>query len=212
MILPLTPDELLSTTRSVRRRLDLTRPVEREVIEQCLALAQQAPTASNTQLWHFVVVTDPAQRAGLADLYRRGREANRARPRPTYADPARQATQARVTSSADYLAEHMHEVPVLVVPCIAQRTDNQPVHTQSAVWGTIGPAIWSLMLAARSRGLGAVWTSVHLRYERESAELLGIPYDSVMQTALVPVAYTIGTNFKPALREPLSTMVHWEQW
>ena len=214
MLLELTPDEVLTTTRSVRRRLDLTRPVEREVLEECLRIAQQAPTASNTQAWHFVVVEDAATKAALADLYRKGGEAYLAnmgramaaaegnRPRPMH----------KLIGSALYLAEHLQDVPVLVVPAIEGRLEAAPVRTQSALWGTIAPATWRFMLAARPRGLGTCWTCFPLSHRREAAELLGIPYAEVTQVALVPVAYTIGTDFAPAPRKPLETMVHWGKW
>ena len=214
--LPLTPDELLSTTRAVRRRLDLTRPVEREVLEECLRLAQQAPTASNWQNWHFVVVTDPEKRAGLAELYRRGGESYLRRPSALpnlhFADPERQAQAARIWESAHYLLEHVREVPVHVIPCIQGRTDGLPAVSQASRWGSIVPAAWSFMLAARARGLGTAWTTFHLNYEQEAAELLGVPYAEIMQAALIPVAYTKGTDFKPARREPLGTMVQWDAW
>jgi nitroreductase len=215
-LLPLSTDELLSTTRAVRKRLDLGRPVEREVLEECLRLAQQAPSASNLQRWSFVVVTDQQTRSALGELYRRGGEQYRTSPtsnrRASFDDPARQAVQQRVASSADYLIDHIHEVPVHVIPCVSPRTDGLPGPAQSGAWGTIAPATWSFMLAARARGLGTAWTTFHLAHEREAADLLGIPYDRVMQIALVPVAYTLGTEFKPAPREPLGTMVHWERW
>ena len=213
----LTPDELLTTTRSVRKRLDLTRPVEREVIEECLFIAQQAPSPSNLQSWHFLVVTDPAKRAALGDFYRKGFETYANSPvaasHVSSGDPRRDATQARVMSSAQYLAEHMHEVPVHVVPCITPRPDKEPVAMQSALWSSIAQAGWSFMLAARARGLGTVWTSNHLfLFEEEAAQVLGIPYAEVAQAGLIPVAYTKGTTFRPAPREPLDTMVHWQAW
>lgn len=212
--LPLTPDELLSTTRAVRRRLDLTRPVARFLLEECLALAQQAPTAVNRQDWHFVVVTDPERRTGLAELYRRGAEGYAARrpPAPASTDPTRLERLARLWASASHLIEHIGEVPVHVVPCIEGRTDRLPGPAQASRWGSIVPAAWSFMLAARARGLGSCWTTFHLAHEREAAELLGIPYDSVMQAALIPVAHAVGTDFRPARREPLETMVHWDRW
>jgi nitroreductase len=212
-LLPLGLDELLTTTRSVRKRLDLSRPVERSVIEECLRIAQQAPSASNRQHWHFVVVTDPAKRKALGDLYRKAFEVYRAnRAAVTGLSPERAATRMRVTSSSDYLAEHFHEVPVHVIPCIEGRTENLPYGAQAALWGTIAPAAWSFMLAARARGLGTVWTTIHLAHEREAAEVLGIPYEQVMQAALIPTAYTIGTDFKLAPRDPLESMVHWDTW
>lgn len=209
MALELTTDELLSTTRAVRRRLDLTRPVEREVLEECLRLAQQAPTGSYAQDWSFLVVTDPGLRAGLADLWRRGGEKYLARVEHPEDVPG---MMGRVLGGVFHLRDHLHEVPVHVIPCISGRTDGKGVFAQASRWGSIMPAAWSFMLAARSRGLGTVWTTFHLAHEQEAAELLGIPYDEVMQAALIPVAYTIGTEFKPAVRAPLDSLVHWDRW
>jgi len=206
VILELTPDELLSTTRAVRRRLDLARPVEREVLEECLSLAQQAPTASYSQNWHFVVVTEESRRAALAELWR-----DVAYP---YLErrPATSEQLVRIGEAVRHLAEHLHEVPVHVIPCVGARSEDKPVAWQASIFGSILPAAWSFMLAARSRGLGSVWTTFHLGHEREAAEILGIPYEEVMQVALIPVAYTIGTDFKPGRRNPLDTMVHWDGW
>jgi nitroreductase len=212
----MTVDEALTTTHSVRKRLDFSRPVGREVIEECLTIAQQAPTPSNLQNWQFVVVTDAAKRQALADIYRKGFEIYETLPIAAhnlpFDDPQRKATQARSMSSARYLATHMQEAPVLVVPCIAPRADKEGMVLQSALWGTISQASWSFMLAARARGLGTVWTCLHLFFEEEAATVLGIPYSEVMQAGIIPVAYTRGTRFKPAPREPLSNMVHWEGW
>ena len=217
--LNLSPDELLTTTRSVRKRLDFSRPVEPELIKECLELAVQAPTGGNSQGWHFVVVTDASQREALGAVYRKGWATYI--ERTASGNPMRQSQpitreQARtlmmVRDSAQYLADHMHEVPVLVVPCIWGRTDGLGVVEQSGAWGSILPAAWSFMLAARARGLGTCWTTVHLFYEREAAEVLGIPYERIMQTALIPVAYTLGTDFKPVPRVPLESIVHWERW
>lgn len=207
MILELTPDELLSTTRAVRKRLDLARPVEREVLEECLTLAQQAPTASYSQGWHFVVVTDAGKRAALAELWR-----SVAGPYLERRVAGAGGQLGRIGDAVHYLADHIHEVPVHVIPCVAGRTEDAPVVLQASRWASIVPAAWSFMLAARSRGLGSVWTTFHLMHEREAAELLGIPYDEMMQAALIPVAYTIGTDFKPGTRRPLDTMVHWNSW
>jgi nitroreductase len=209
MLLDLTPDDLLATTRSVRRRLDLTRPVEREALEDCLRLAQQAPTASYAQNWHFVVVTDPERRAALGELWRSVAGPYLER---RVAAAAADERVARISDAVRYLAEHLHQVPVHVIPCVEGRTDHAPVVAQASRWGSIIPAAWSFMLAARARGLGTVWTTFHLRHEREAAELLGIPFDQVMQAALIPVAYTVGTDFRPAIRAPLETMAHWDRW
>jgi nitroreductase len=210
VLLELTPDELLSTTRAVRKRLDLTRPVEREVLEDCLRLAQQAPTASYSQNWHFVVVTDRERRAALAELWRRGGAAYLARRSAAASQQGGQ--MARIVDAVTHLATHLHEVPVHVIPCVEGRTESAPVALQAARWASIFPAAWSFMLAARSRGLGSVLTSFHLMHEREAADVLGIPYEQVMQGALIPVAYTVGTDFKPGRRAPLDTMVHWDGW
>lgn len=224
-LLPLTLDELLTTTRSVRKRLDLTRPVEREVVEECLAVALQAPTPSNMQNWHFVVITDSDKRKALAELYRKGREIYLnlpfGTPNLTFDDPQRNATQARVEASAQYLNAHLEHVPVHVIPCITGRTDGRgpagqealwgqipPIVKQCAQWGSIASAAWSFMLAARARGLGTCWTGLHLFFEEEAATLLDIPYEEIMQACLIPLAYTKGTKFTPGRRELLDAVVH----
>jgi nitroreductase len=196
----------------VRKRLDLERPVEREVLEECLRLAQQAPTAGYAEDWHFVVVTDAAKRAALAELWRAGGRRYLGSDDPTALLESVPPDRKRLVESVLHLYEHLHEVPVHVIPCIEGRTDGKPALQQAGRWTTIAPATWSFMLAARSRGLGSCMTSFHLFHEREAAELLGIPYDEVMQAALLPVAYTTGVDFKPARRRPLATMAHWDGW
>ena len=215
----LSNDEMLTTTRSVRKRLDLERLVEPAVIRECLELALQAPTGGNSQGWQFVVVTDLQQRKALADVYRKGwalylqrRMAGQANLEGPASTPEGMATLGKVLRSAIYLAEHMHEVPVLVVPCIQGRPEGLSATEQAGFWGSILPAAWSFMLAARSRGLGSSWTTVHLYYEQEAAYVLGIPYEEVSQAALIPVAYTLGTDFKPASRMPLDSVLHWDKW
>lgn len=214
--LPRLVDDVLTTTRSVRRRLDLTRPVDPALVDECLRIALQAPTGGNRQRWSFIVVTDRERRAALGDIYRRGWADYRRRPDSApmrrERDARRSAEQRRVVSSAAYLAEHIHEVPVLVVPCIEGRTDDAPVAAQASQFGSILPAVWSFMLAGRARGLACAWTTIHLFHERDAAELLGIPYDTVMQTALVPVAHSIGTDFRPAPGRSLEGVVHRETW
>jgi nitroreductase len=201
--LNLSADEVLTTTRAVRKRLDLTRPVEREVIADCLRIALQAPTGSNRQDWQFVVVTDGARRDALAAIYRRAFDRYRR---------SGTAAQGRVLDSATYLAEHLHEVPVHLVPCLSGRWDGADIHVHAGRFGSILPAVWSFMLAARERGLGSAWTTLHLAYEREAADVLGIPYDRVTQCALIPVAYAVGTDFSPAPRAALEGVVHWDGW
>jgi nitroreductase len=208
-------DHLLTTTRSVRKRLDLRRPVEPEVIERAIEVAFQAPTGSNVQGWHFLVVTDAAKRRGLADLYRRAFETYRGmqeqlRP-PMAEDDLRVKQLPRIIDSAEYLAEHLHEVPVHVIPCVDGRVENAGTLAQASVYGSILPAAWSLMLALRARGLGSAWTTLHIMHEEEAAKLLGIPPE-VTQTALLPVAYFTGAEFKPAKRLPARERTHWNTW
>lgn len=214
--LDLSPDDLLSTTRAVRKRLDLEREVPLAVVRECLELAVQAPSGSNRQGWHWVVVTDPAKRAALGELYRRGFEAYQADPgylgNKVSGDPEVDASRRRVASSAEYLAATMGRVPVLLVPCLSGRVDNAPSAASASYWGSLFPAVWNFCLAARSRGLGTTWTTLHLGYEREAAEILGIPYEKVSQGALLPVAYTKGTDFKPAARTDLDRIVHVDSW
>lgn len=207
-------DALLTTTRSVRRRLDFSRPVERAVVERCIEIALQAPTGSNAQGWHFVVVTDAAKKRAIRDHYRTAFQAYLSNPqfRASFdAGDRRAAQQPKVESSATHLAEHLHEAPLLVIPCIEGRVENAGVLAQASIYGSILPAAWSFMLALRARGLGTAWTTLHLIYEKQIAELLGIP-DSITQTALLPVAYTKGTEFQVAKRLPASRVTHWDAW
>lgn len=212
MIDLLATDELLRTTRSVRKRLDLTRDVPHEVVMECIDLALQAPTGSNRQGWSFIVVRDRDQRAELARLYRQAVDLYMQVPRPEYAvgDP-RAASGAKVADSARYLADHLHEVPVHLVPCIEGRVEEAGVLAQASTYGSILPAVWSFALAARARGLGTAWTTLHLMFEREAAEVLGVP-DHVTQAALLPVAYFTGQTFKPASRLPAAAVTHLDRW
>jgi nitroreductase len=211
-----TCDWLLTTTRSVRKRLDLTRPVDVGIVRRCLEIAMQAPTGSNMQAWHWLVVTDAGQRAALADIYRRAFDAafdgyidNLAQSLAA-ADP-RSEQLPRVADSARYLAEHLHEVPVLVVPVIEGRVEHAGVVSQASTYGSILPAVWSFMLALRARGLGSAWTSLHLVWEQDAAAVLGIP-DGFTQTALLPVAYYTGKDFRPARRLDADRHIHLDRW
>ena len=209
-----TADQLLTTTRSVRKRLDFSKPVDLAVIGRCLEIAFQAPTGSNAQGWSFVVVTDADKRRGLADLYRKAFElyANNPDMRPTFSDDDLRMKQLpRVVDSATYLAQHMHEAPVLVIPCIQGRVENAGTLAQASVYGSILPAAWSFMLALRTRGLATAWTTLHIMFEQDAAKILGLP-EHVTQTALFPVAHYTGTDFKPAKRIPSAQLVHWNAW
>lgn len=216
MRLGLSPDELLTTTRSVRKRLDLTRPVELSDVKECIDLAVQAPTGSNRQGWHWVVVTDADKRAAIGELYRQAFELYRSSGLSTSGipldDPDRARTQERVVTSAQYLADHMAEVPVLVIPCLEGRFDGAPSFASASMWGSLFPAAWSFMLAARDRGLGTCWTTLHLMFEEQVAEIVGIPFAEVSQGLLTPVAHTIGTDFRPAPRANLDDIVHIDGW
>jgi len=202
-----TVDRLLSTTRSVRRRLDLARPVPRELILDCIRLSQQAPTASNTQTWRWLVVDDPGKRRELGALYAQGIPAIRESGKQV-----RDAQTERVYQSASWLAEHLAQVPLIAIPCVAGRLpESAPLVVAASLFGSIYQAVWSFQLALRSRGLGSTFTTLHLLFEAQARKLLGIPED-VMQVALLPVAYTMGGDFKPATRPPAETIVHWNQW
>jgi len=204
-------DELLSTTRAVRKRLDFEKPVPRSIVEECISLSQQAPTGTNSQSWRWIVVEDADKRAKLADLYRvaavdylSGEAKN--------AEASGDKQTGRVVDSAVFLSENLQHAPLHVIPCMQGRPpEGAPIMAVAAMLGSIFPAVWSFQLALRSRGLGSCLTSLHLACEKQAAELLGIP-DDVMQIALLPVAYTKGTEFKKAARPPASTIMHWDSW
>jgi nitroreductase len=207
-------DKLLTTTRSVRKRLDLTREVEPRVIQDCIDIAMQAPTGTNAQNWAFVVITDPAKKKFIADAYRNGGEmmAGSGYPPPLEPGDPREHVMPKVMESAGYLGEILEQVPVFVIACVRGRVESVPmVIAQASTYGSILPAAWSFMLALRSRGLGTAWTTIHLFQEQAISELLGIPADWT-QTVLFPVAYYTGDDFKPAHRLPSDTMTHWDSW
>ncbi|MFC5265037.1 nitroreductase family protein [Kribbella qitaiheensis] len=211
--LDLTPDELLTTTRTVRKRLDLERPVPPELIRECVEIALQAPSGSNRQTWHWVVITDPEKRAAIGEYYRRSvasyLESSGAAGRLYSDDPERAPVQQRVGSSVEYLGERMGEVPVLAIPCL--QVKSLGAVNQAGIWGSILPSAWSYCLAARARRLGTAWTTLHLTYEREISELLGLP-EHIRQSVLIPTAYYSGDTFKPAARQPVDEVLHLDGW
>lgn len=213
MPLNLSVEEVLTTTRSVRKRLDLEKPVPREVLMECLKLALQAPTGSNAQGWQWVFVEDAEKKKALADIYRANATPYLGQPKPQYGD-IRDERRPLVYDSAKYLNEHFHEVPVMLIPCLEGRPDGAPAGMSASFWGSLLPAVWSLMLALRSRGLGSAWTTLHLvgDGEKQAAEVLGIPYDEYSQGGLFPIAYTKGTDFRPAKRLPADAVTHWNSW
>ncbi|MFF1817303.1 nitroreductase family protein [Kribbella sp. NPDC058245] len=207
--LDLTPDELLTTTRTVRKRLDLEKPVPIELVRECIEVAVQAPSGSNRQTWHWMVVTDAEKRAAIGEYYRLAVEQYLAGPGAAGKlhadDPDRAPVQQRVGDSVAYLGERMGQVPVLVIPCLT--VSNLPAGNQSGTWGSILPAAWSYCLAARARGLGTAWTTLHMVYEKEIQELLGLP-EEIRQSVLLPTAYYTGDTFKPAPRQSLDDVIH----
>jgi len=211
--LDLTPDELLTTTRTVRKRLDLERAVPMELIRECIEVALQAPSGSNRQTWHWLVITDADKRAAIGEYYRRSvaayLESSGAAGRLYADDPERAPVQQRVGSSVAYLGERMGQVPALVIPCLQAKS--LKAVNQAGTWGSILPAAWSYCLAARARGLGTAWTTLHLTYEQEIAELLGLPED-IRQSVLLPTAFYTGDTFKPAPRQPLDEVLHVDGW
>ena len=214
MHLGLSADEVLTTTRAVRKRLDFERPVEREVIMECLEIALQAPTGSNRQGWQWVFVTDPDKKQALRDIYAERFAAYRNMPRPTYDEGDVRAERAdKVVDSASYLADHFHEAPVLLIPCLEGRPADG-VAGSAGYWGSLLPAVWSFMLALRERGIGTAWTTLHLPNggDEQAARILGIPHDKYSQAGLFPIAYTQGTDFKLAKRLPAEEVSHWDEW
>jgi nitroreductase len=204
-------DHLLSTTRAVRRQLDLERPVPRAVVEECLQLAIYAPNATNAQSWRWLVVTDRELREQIGAVYR-----DLLLPISTRLRDERLASGdtdgLRHSNSVLHLAEHLGEVPVLVIPCVERTIDlHANLAEVSGVFGSIYPAVWSFQLALRSRGLGSVFTNAHLLRAEEIAGILGIP-SGVTQTCLIPVAYTKRPDFSPPPRRPLADVVRWDRW
>lgn len=215
-LLDMSADEVLTTTRAVRKRLDFTKPVEDDVIRECVASAMQAPSGSNVMTMQFVVVRDAEKKRAIGKIY--GECFDVYRTQPFYAGavaketPADQAQQDRVVDSANHLAENMGEAPALVLGCTLGRVDNVPAMAAASTMGNILPGMWNFMLAARARGLGTAWTTLSLMREQEVAEIVGIPFGEVQQAVLSPLAYTVGTDFKRATRPDPDTVIHWDTW
>jgi nitroreductase len=215
MTLKLSVDEVLTTTRSVRKRLDFDKPVPREVLMECLDLALQAPTGSNAQGWQWVFVEDAEKRKAIGDIYLTNARGYLSVPPPEYAEgDTRGERMGAVRDSAIYLAEHMHDAPVLLIPCLEGKVEQAPLGLSASFWASLFPAVWSFCLALRSRGLGTCWTTLHLRNdgEKRAAEVLGIPHAKYSQGGLFPIAYTKGTDFRPAKRLPAERLTHWNTW
>lgn len=217
-LLPLDPDQLLNTTRAVRKRLDFTRLVPDDLIRECVAVAMQSPSGSNNMTMQFVIVRDPAKRKAIGDAYRQCYTIYQSLDgiyirSIDKGEQSAQAQQVRSADSADYLGDHMGDAPVLVLACNAgARVDGASAMMAASMLGNVIPATWSFMLAARARGLGTAWTTVHLMMEQQVADIVGIPFDSVQQVCLSPLAYTVGTDFKPAARPAPDSIIHWDTW
>jgi nitroreductase len=205
-------DKLLTTTRSVRKRLDFARPVDRSVILECLAIALQAPSGGNSQPWRWLVVDDPHVKSQLGALYKKSHDPYMAANREAAEKAGTLEQMSAIMDSSQYLADHMAEAPALVIPCLLGRVaPDAGVAEAAGFYGSILPAAWSFMLALRSRGLGSAWTTLHLNFEREAAAILAIP-DTVTQAALLPVAYYTGDDFKPARRQPVEKATYFNAW
>ncbi|MBU3689434.1 MAG: nitroreductase [Acidimicrobiales bacterium mtb01] len=217
-LLPLDPDQLLSTTRAVRKRLDFSRPVPDDLIRECVSVAMQSPSGSNNMTMQFVIVKDPAKRKAIGDVYKQCYSIYQSMDGVYIrsidkGEADANAQQQRSADSADYLGEHMGDAPALVIACnMGVRADGTPGMMTSSLMGNVLPAMWSFMLAARARGLGTAWTTVHLMMEQQVADILGIPFESVQQVCLSPLAFTKGTDFKAAARPSADSIIHWDQW
>lgn len=217
-ILPLDADQLLTTTRAVRKRLDFSRPVDDGLIRECVEVAMQSPSGSNNMTMQFVVVRDEAKRRAIGEIYRQCYGIYRSLD-GVYIGSIDKGNehennqQKRSAASADFLADHMGDAPVLVIACNkGSRLEGAPAMMAASMMGNVLPAMWSFMLAARARGLGTAWTTVHLMMEQQVADVLGIPFDSVQQVCLTPLAHTVGTDFSPASRPPADSIIHWDGW
>jgi len=217
-LLPLDPDQLLSTTRAVRKRLDFSRPVPDELIRECVSVAMQSPSGSNNMTMQFVIVKDPAKRKAIGDVYKQCYSIYQSMDGVYIrsidkGEAGANAQQQRSADSADFLGQHMGDAPALVIACnMGVRADGTPGMMTSSLMGNVLPAMWSFMLAARARGLGTAWTTVHLMMEQQVADILGIPFESVQQVCLSPLAFTKGTDFKAAARPSADSIIHWDQW
>jgi nitroreductase len=209
MKLNLSVDEVLTTTRTVRKRLDLSKPVPRALIEECLELALQAPNGSNLNVWRWIVVDDRATIATIAGIYKAGLE--------VYANDHYRANlgvpgEDKLMDSAMTLLRVMDQVPAMLIPLMPGRVEGKNASDQAVMWGSIVQAVWSFCLALRERGLGSAWTTVTLERENDMADVLGIPFEQYTQVGLFPIGYTLGTDFKRAWRKPVSEVLSYNKF
>ena len=213
MKLGLSVDEVLTTTRAVRKRLDVSRPVPRALIEECLELALQAPNGSNRNGWRWVIVDEPVLVEKLAAEYRAAMGLLNSGAIPT-PNPLNSGIpgEEKILQSAYALVEKLPKIPAFVIPLMPGRPDGKSLVEQASMWGSIVQAMWSFMLALRERGLGSIWATVATRREKEIAELLDIPHERYAQIGMFPVAYTIGTDFKRAWRKPVREVLDYNRF
>ncbi len=200
-------DRLLLTTKQIRKRMDMSRPVPRETLLECIDIASRAPMGSNVERNKWLIVEDDALKAKIAELYRANAE-------PYFAqsgDAPVDGRAGRVVSSARFLSDHMHEVPAMVIPLRLDRVEGWPSGDVSGWYGSVLPGVWSFQMALRSRGIGSCWTTLHLGSEAEVGELLGIP-DTVTQVAMLPVGYYTGDSFSVTPRRPAAEITFIDQW
>jgi nitroreductase len=201
-------DRLLTTTKQVRKRLDLSRSVPHNELLECIGLADHAPMGGNLERNRWMIIDDDAKKSAIAVYFE-------AVGRPYLAANAElrgDDRSQRVIGSATYLVDHLAEVPALV---LSMRLDRPPLDQSqgqaAAYYGSVLPGVWSFQLAARARGIGSAWTTFHLEHEAEVAELLGIP-PTVTQVCLLAVGYYTGDTFAAAPRRPASEVTYLNEW
>jgi nitroreductase len=201
-------DRLLTTTKQVRKRLDLARPVPHEELLECIDIASHAPMGGNLERNRWMIIDDADTKAKISEYFG-------AVGRPYLAANTEVRSDDRSTKvidSAMYLVEHLHEVPALVLAMRLDRVpDGSSTGAYAGYYGSVLPGVWSFQLAARSRGIGSAWTTFHLEHEAEVADLLGIP-PTVTQVCLLAVGYYTGDAFTPAPRRPASEVTFLNRW
>jgi len=206
---------VLTTTRTVRKRLDLEKRVPRGVVEECLRIALQAPNGSNMNTWRWVIVDDRETIGRIAELYRAGMNdhvaslgENTGSGYKAAGNPGFQA----LADSVQYFLDNLEHLQMVAFPLMAGRPEGRSVFDQASMWGSSLQSVWSFFLALRTRGMGSAWTTVHLWREREFADLLGIPFEEYTQVGMFPIAYTIGLDFKVARRKPVEEVLSWNHF
>ena len=202
-------ERLLTTTKQVRKRLDLSRPIPVDELLEIIDVASHAPMGGNLERNRWIIVTDPDLKAQIAERF-----ADVGRPYLAANSELRPDDRSqKVIESAEFLVDHLAEVPALV---IAMRLDRPPLDESTqggaaAYYGSVLPGVWSFQLAARARGIGSAWTTFHLEHEAEIADLLGIP-PTVTQVCLLAVGYYTGETCTPAPRRSARDVTVVNRW